>query len=121
METWIRWSFLETFLSGMETLLAAGSQIVVGRLETFLSGMETPYPRFFALDVLPPLKPSLVEWKPVLEKVKPVLLSALKPSLVEWKLVPVHVPLPPSLHLETFLSGMETRFHTCSLTSLSSP
>ena len=53
--------------------------------------METPYPRFFALDVLPPLKPSLVEWKLAFKDEKGNKLSPLKPSLVEWK----HVESPP--------------------------
>ena len=77
------------------------------------------------------LKPSLVEWKPVRYSVRSLLITPLKPSLVEWKprfgtdSVPVQPPLKPSLvewkhgfstpgpshwrHLETFLSGMETR------------
>ena len=56
-------------------------------LETFLSGMETPVGTNCPRVPFPPLKPSLVEWKPRLGA----------------DTAPIQSPL------ETFLSGMETR------------
>ena len=57
-------STLETFLGGMETVCLAGSFRVPMSLETFLGGMETPVFRCLSL-LNRPLKPSLVEWKPL--------------------------------------------------------
>ena len=94
--------------------------------------METPHGLDCLVDAVSSLKPSLVEWKRVQEVAAAIAYYALKPSLVEWKHARLllegygQVTLKPSLvewkpsgillsrsssrSLETFLSGMETRF-----------
>ena len=47
--------------------------------------METGVPASQGKPQIRALKPSLVEWKPVLEVRDGVDVGALKPSLVEWK------------------------------------
>ena len=55
---------LETFLSGMETPLPPDEDNAKqNSLETFLSGMETGPKSDYSCDSRQPLKPSLVEWK----------------------------------------------------------
>ena len=88
------------------TRRAARSEATV--LETFLSGMETILRGHFPAYPSPPLKPSLVEWKPI-----PFLFHAGMGVVLETFLSGMEThrgPLYPQLgaDLETFLSGMET-------------
>ena len=88
------------------TRRAARSEATV--LETFLSGMETILRGHFPAYPSPPLKPSLVEWKLIGGPYIRNWERTLKPSLVEWKPRGAHQGRGQDQPLETFLSGMET-------------